>query len=99
MINLIDMTPKQHVFLSLHKLSAFVSDAQDLNAAKIQILKSLANIASWEPLLFDSVKIAANGGFVMPNVQAKRHFAVGEFWARLLGPKLDRRKVSVSAPS
>ena len=68
MIDLVDMTPKQHVFLSLRKLSAFVSDTQDLNTAKIQILKSLANIASWEPLLFDSVEIAASGEFVTPNV-------------------------------
>ena len=31
---------------------------------------------------------------VTPNVPANRHFAAGEFWARLSGPKLDRRKVS-----
>ena len=68
MIDLIDMKPTEHVFLSLRKLSAFVSDTQDLNTAKIQILKSLANIASWEPLLFDSVEIAASGEFVTPNV-------------------------------
>ena len=68
MTDLIDMKPTQHVFLSLRKLSEFVSDTQDLNTVKIQIIKSLANIASWEPLLFDSVEIAANGEFVTPNV-------------------------------
>ena len=63
-----NMTPKQHVFFSLQKLNAFVSDAQDLNATKFQIFRSLANISSWESLLFDSSKIATSGESVTPNV-------------------------------
>ena len=78
-----DMTPKQHVFLSLQKLSAFVSDAQDLNATKFQILRALANIASWEPLLFDSSELATSGKSVTPNVEANRHFAAGRVWLKM----------------
>ncbi len=34
-----------------------------------------------------------------PSVVANLHFAVGGFLARLLGPKLDRRKVQVERPA
>lgn len=49
--SLSDLTPKQHVFLTLGNLIKLIGDGWDLEKNRDQLKSSLENAASWEPLL------------------------------------------------
>ena len=64
------LTAKQRVFGTLRNLVVFITDADDANIIRDQLIRSLENAISWEPLIFDEEKIE-NSGCVRPNVANK----------------------------
>jgi hypothetical protein len=54
--SLSDLTPKQHVFLTLGNLIKLIGDGWDLEKNRDQLKSSLENAASWEPLLANLIQ-------------------------------------------
>ncbi len=67
----LNLSAKQRVFGILRNLVVSITDADDVNSIKDQLIRSLENAISWEPLIFDEEK-HDNGGYVRPNVVINR---------------------------
>ena len=50
-LDALEWPPKEMVFRSLESIIKWVEETQDLNSIKTKLIKSLNNVASWEPVI------------------------------------------------